>query len=112
MPTEKSESIASLLRSKELEVTIDRRIKVRPAGLATTLNTGDLVIVGSTSPDVVENASLVGSLIDLGKEILDRVLDEILNDNGGGGGGDSGGGDTITVTVKGAGGRKVTITID
>jgi hypothetical protein len=95
-------TIPELLRAKETAISVDRRIKVRPAGLATTLDSGVQVAVFGND-EVLTSARLVGALVDLGAQFLDDLLDSLD---------DGGGGDTITVTVSGAGGRKVTVTIN
>lgn len=103
----RQKSIASLLRTEEVTLSVDRRIKARPAGLSALLETGDLITVVGTNPDAV--ALSAGGWIDVGKAVID-FIDDFLDDDGGGDGG--GGGDTVTVVVKGAKGRKVTVTIE
>ena len=100
-----AKNVADLLRSSELDIAVDRRVRLRPAGVATTLDSGEVITVTCPDPEVVAKLDL-GPILDLGGKILDLV-GGLLD-----GGGEGGGGDTVTVTVTGAGGRKVTVTIN
>jgi hypothetical protein len=87
-----------------------------PATSRLVLDSGDVVIVTGTLPTfppgtppgtVAFEMPSISDVIDLAIDIYDKITD-----GGGGGGGGGGGDDTVTVTVKGSKGRKVTVVIE